>query len=260
MVVGCRHGRAAARPHLTTTAAGSGHDGGVRSPARSPAAGCTACSVRAFAVGHQADRQAGGGSSRRCSRVGPERWFPTVPPLVSCGLMGVRARRSRCDRTDPGGSQDRWNPSPGFVPPPSTHEMESHRDVPTTSPSRTIVDVAGIVGPRSLSRTIEQAAVLGVLDIPEIDRILGGPRRRGSPQLRSILEGWRRYSREPRLRSIHGGEAAAVADPTAAFRSRECNDEVDPRWREIRDRLPLARAATRRSKPTAAVSTTIPTR
>lgn len=129
-----------------------------------------------------------------------------------------------------------------FVPPPSTTEMESHRDVPTTSPSRTIVDVAGIVGPRSLSRTIEQAAVFGVLDILEIDRILSGPRRRGSPQLRSILEDWRRYERGTHVRSVL--EARLL--PLLSRRSLpipECNRmltlggerfEIDFLWREQR--------------------------
>jgi Protein of unknown function (DUF559) len=89
-----------------------------------------------------------------------------------------------------------------FVPAPSAKESKRHDGVPTTTPPRTIVDLAGIVQARSLSRTIEQAAVLGMLDIPEIDRILAGPRRRGSPLLREMLEDWRRYKGETRLRSI----------------------------------------------------------
>jgi very-short-patch-repair endonuclease len=52
-----------------------------------------------------------------------------------------------------------------------------------------------------VSRTVEQAAVLGVLDVPEVDLILSGPRRRGSPCLRRILEHWRRYPPKTRLRS-----------------------------------------------------------
>jgi very-short-patch-repair endonuclease len=129
-----------------------------------------------------------------------------------------------------------------FVPPPSGPEMELHRDVPTTTSSRTIVDVAGIVRAGSLSRTIEQAAVLGVLDIPEIDRILSGPRRRGSPQLRSILEDWRRYERGTRVRSLLEARLLPL------FTRRrlpipECNEkltlngerfEIDFLWREQR--------------------------
>lgn len=86
------------------------------------------------------------------------------------------------------------------VPPPVGEEVIVREAIPCTSPSRIIVDLAGTVGDASLRRTIEQAAVLDMLDVPEIDRILSGPRRRGSPRLRGILDEWRRYPRV-RLRS-----------------------------------------------------------
>jgi very-short-patch-repair endonuclease len=88
-----------------------------------------------------------------------------------------------------------------YVPSPPADERMSVDGVPSTTPSRTIVDTAGIVGRSSLSRTIEQAAVLRVLDVPEIDRILAGPRRRGSRQLRAILIDWRRYRPGTHVRS-----------------------------------------------------------
>jgi very-short-patch-repair endonuclease len=129
-----------------------------------------------------------------------------------------------------------------FVPVPSVGEWKRHGGVPATTPSRTIVDVAGIVREPSLSRTIEQAAVLGVLDIPEVDRILAGPRRRGSPMLRAILEDWRRYRPGTHLRSIM--EARLL--PLLTRRNLpipECNEritvggesfEVDFLWRDHR--------------------------
>lgn len=86
------------------------------------------------------------------------------------------------------------------VPPPSGGEAVVHESIACTSPARTIVDLAGGVGAGSLRRTIEQAAVLRLLDVDEIDAILLGPRRRGSRCLRRILEDWRRYP-ELRLRS-----------------------------------------------------------
>jgi hypothetical protein len=88
-----------------------------------------------------------------------------------------------------------------FTPAPLSRDAWSHDAVPCTSPSRTIVDVAGIVGEAPLRRTIEQAAVHRMLNVPEIDAILAGPRRRGSPRLRAILEDWRRYSPRTRVRS-----------------------------------------------------------
>jgi hypothetical protein len=48
--------------------------------------------------------------------------------------------------------------------------------------------MAGRVGPQSLRRLIEQAAVLRVLDVREVDRILVRGRRRGAPNLRALLE------------------------------------------------------------------------
>jgi hypothetical protein len=87
------------------------------------------------------------------------------------------------------------------VSPPLAREIHIYEGIPCTSPSRTIVDVAGIAKEALLSSTVEQAAVLGVLNVPEIDQILTGPRRRGSPGLRRVLDPWRRYSPKTRLRS-----------------------------------------------------------
>jgi len=79
------------------------------------------------------------------------------------------------------------------TPFPSEREAWVHEGVPCTSPSRTIVDVAGIANERTLRETIEQAAVLRMLNVPEIDAVLDGPRRRGSRRLRLIVDLWRRY-------------------------------------------------------------------
>jgi very-short-patch-repair endonuclease len=84
--------------------------------------------------------------------------------------------------------------------------------------------------------------VLGVLDILEIDRILGGPRRRGSPQLRSILEDWRRYKRGTRVRSILEARLLPLLTQSS-LPIPECNRmltldgesfEIDFLWREQR--------------------------
>lgn len=88
------------------------------------------------------------------------------------------------------------------TPPPPPSQKWLYEAVPCTSPSRTIVDVAGIVREPALRRTIEQTAVVGMLDIPEIDAILAGARRRGSRALRLILEDWRRYQPSIRVRSV----------------------------------------------------------
>jgi very-short-patch-repair endonuclease len=87
-----------------------------------------------------------------------------------------------------------------FVPPPAGHEVWRRHRVPLTSPSRTIVDCASSE-PRRLAGLIEQAAVLGLLDVQAIDRVLDGPRRRGSRHLLRILEPWRRYRPGIKIRS-----------------------------------------------------------
>jgi len=47
-----------------------------------------------------------------------------------------------------------------------------------------------------MRRLVEQAAILRLLDVEEIDRILTLGRRRGAPRLRTILTPWRQ-TREP---------------------------------------------------------------
>ncbi len=84
------------------------------------------------------------------------------------------------------------------VPPPTPEEAWAHHGVPCTSPARTIVDIASLrLAPprraRTIRNTIEQAAVQRMLNIPEIDAVLAGPRRRGSRLLLRIVEPWRRY-------------------------------------------------------------------
>lgn len=88
-----------------------------------------------------------------------------------------------------------------FVPPPEAEQIMRRVAIPCTTPSRTIVDLAGIAGSKLLASTIEQAAVLEVLNVPEIDGILLERRRRGAKKLNQILEPWRRYSPRVRVRS-----------------------------------------------------------
>lgn len=48
---------------------------------------------------------------------------------------------------------------------------------------------------------IEQASVLSLLDVAAIDRVLDGPRRRGSKRLLRAIEPWRRYKPGIKIRS-----------------------------------------------------------
>jgi len=103
-------------------------------------------------------------------------------------------------------------------------------------------DVARLAGPKLLADTVEQAAVLRVLNVPEIDGILLESRRRGEKKLNRVLEPWRRYS--PRVRVRSRMEAKMLPLLThQALPIPECNVrlqvdgetfEVDFLWREQR--------------------------
>lgn len=87
------------------------------------------------------------------------------------------------------------------TPPPRPGERWLYDGIPCVTPARAIVDVAGISGPKPLAETVEQAAVEEMLDLRAIDRVLAGPRRRGSRGLRLVLADWRRYPPGLKVRS-----------------------------------------------------------
>lgn len=107
-----------------------------------------------------------------------------------------------------------------------------------------MVDLAGMLGERSLARAVERAAALRMLDVGAIDRVLAAGRRRGTPTLRRILAVWRanpdaghpsdrvrlRSDLEARLLALIG----AAGLPTPACNQRIAADgkviEVDFLW------------------------------
>ncbi|HET7590753.1 MAG TPA: DUF559 domain-containing protein [Solirubrobacterales bacterium] len=129
-----------------------------------------------------------------------------------------------------------------FVPPPPSEQIEQKAGIPCTTPSRTIVDVAGLASPKLLAATVEQAAVSRVLNVSEIDEILVEHRRRGTKKLHRVLEPWRRYSPRVRLRSRMEAKMLPLLTQQA-LPIPECNEklrigretfEVDFLWREQR--------------------------
>jgi very-short-patch-repair endonuclease len=85
---------------------------------------------------------------------------------------------------------------------PLPDEVEIRDGIPCTTVSRTIVDTAGRSGWGQLRRLVEQAAIMRLLDVDEIDRILARGRRRGAPRLRTTLIPWRSTrERHPIVRS-----------------------------------------------------------
>ncbi|MEX1182870.1 MAG: DUF559 domain-containing protein [Gemmatimonadota bacterium] len=61
--------------------------------------------------------------------------------------------------------------------------------VPITSPARTILDLAGVVGPSELERAVAQADRLNLVSVPGLLTLLAAhPRHRGCGVLRNLLE------------------------------------------------------------------------
>jgi hypothetical protein len=75
---------------------------------------------------------------------------------------------------------------------PDSHEIIIQGGIAYTTPARTLVDLAGILGTDSLRRAVERAAVLRCLDIGALDAALeNARRRRGVKALRTIIAEWR---------------------------------------------------------------------
>jgi very-short-patch-repair endonuclease len=78
-----------------------------------------------------------------------------------------------------------------LVRPPRLEETGTFDGIPCTSPARTLVDLAGVVGERTLRSAFERAATRRrMLDIPAIERSID-PRRRGMKVLLKLIEEWR---------------------------------------------------------------------
>jgi very-short-patch-repair endonuclease len=89
---------------------------------------------------------------------------------------------------------------------------------------------------------IEQASVLGLLDVRAIDRVLDGPRRKGTKHLLRVLEPWRRYrpgikvrSRmEAKLLPLLTEAGLPIPETNARIRVEGSTYEVDFLWRHER--------------------------
>jgi len=89
------------------------------------------------------------------------------------------------------------------VRPPRRDEVGTVDGIPCTSPARTLVDLAGVVGDRTLRSAFERAAQRRQLDIPAIEAA-ADPGRRGARSLRALIEQWRDaapVARQGRLKS-----------------------------------------------------------
>jgi very-short-patch-repair endonuclease len=105
-----------------------------------------------------------------------------APPSRGRKIDGIRFHRVRQPRPDERGTAD---------------------GIPCTSPSRTLVDLAGTVGDWTLRSCFERAAQRRVLDIPAVEASMD-PGRRGMKSLRALVNDWRRaapVAKKGRLKS-----------------------------------------------------------
>jgi very-short-patch-repair endonuclease len=127
-----------------------------------------------------------------------------------------------------------------FVPAPLPEQITLKAGIPCTTASRTIIDVARLAGMKLLADTVEQAAVLQLLNVPEIDSILLEGRRSGEKRLNQVLEPWRRYSPKVRVRSRMEAKmlpllthySLPIPECNEKLRIGSENFEVDFLWRK----------------------------
>jgi very-short-patch-repair endonuclease len=119
-------------------------------------------------------------------------------------------------------------------------ERTEHRGIPVTTVARTLLDL-GAVDSARVPKAFEQADVLGLLDVRELQRLVDRyPRRPGTSAIRSVLAaaaGWRGITRselEARFRAL----VADAGLPMPAFNCRltfgEAVIEADAVWHDAR--------------------------
>jgi very-short-patch-repair endonuclease len=127
---------------------------------------------------------------------------------------------------------------------PGPIELRRVYGIPCTSVARTIVDLAGTHGIEKLREAVEMAATRKKLDVAAIDAVLAsGPRRRGAPALRIVLDEWRTVAEtakhstvrslfEAKLLPLIAGAGLPTPHINARVRTAERVFEVDLLWPE----------------------------
>jgi very-short-patch-repair endonuclease len=130
------------------------------------------------------------------------------------------------------------------VPYPAPAEVRTAYGIPCTTVARTLVDLAGTNGIEKLREAVEMAATRKKLDIAAVEAVLAnGPRRRGAPALRVVLDEWRpvaetaRYSTvrslfEAKLLPLVAAAGLPIPKMNTRVRTAERILEVDLFWPE----------------------------
>jgi len=127
---------------------------------------------------------------------------------------------------------------------PGPSEVRTAYGIPCTTVARVLVDLAGMHGIDKLREAVEMAATRGVLDIAGVDAVLAnGPRRRGAPALRTVLDEWRPVAEtakhatfrslfEAKLLPLVAAAGLPIPQVNARVRTAERVLEVDLLWPE----------------------------
>jgi len=130
------------------------------------------------------------------------------------------------------------------VPFPGPTEVRTAYGIPCTTVARILVDLAGTHGIDKLREAVEMAAMGKKLDIAAVEAVLAnGPRRRGAPALRVVLDEWRpvaetaRYSTvrslfEAKLLPLVASAGLPIPNVNARVRTADRVLEVDLLWPE----------------------------
>lgn len=89
------------------------------------------------------------------------------------------------------------------VPYPVRSELVRAHGIPCTSVARTMVDLAGVYGEAQMRDAFARAATGRQLDLDAIQVVLGGgPKRRGAPCLRRVIEEWRPVTEKTNYKDV----------------------------------------------------------
>jgi predicted transcriptional regulator of viral defense system len=129
-------------------------------------------------------------------------YAPWMAAVLACGPKAVLSHRSAAGpwglRPDDRLRSDISLPSPSARPKQAievhrsvtltTDDITTVENIPCTSLGRTLVDLGDVVGTRAVERALEQAEVLRLFDLHEVERAIerAGPRR-GRGVLHSVL-------------------------------------------------------------------------
>jgi very-short-patch-repair endonuclease len=129
---------------------------------------------------------------------------------------------------------------------PGPTEVRTACGISCTTVARTLVDIAGTNGIDKLREAVAMAATRRALDIVAVEAVIAnGPRRRGAPALRIVLDEWRpvaetaKYSTirslfEAKLLPLVAAADLSIPKVNARVRTAERVLEVDLLWPDER--------------------------